>query len=91
MQKLAGIITENLNPEEIKQNFRDGVDGFYVFKGGNSFKKGKRFDGEYSQFDPEKAKVVFYNEDPDYDDTEYRTGGYTLARVKDYEEDIYDY
>ena len=42
MQKLAGLITENLNPEEIKQNFRDGIDGFYVFKGGNSFGKGSQ-------------------------------------------------
>lgn len=92
MQKLAGIITENLNPEEIKQNFRDGIDGFYVFKGGNSFEKGEYFDDdEYSQFDPETAEVVFYNHDPNYDDTEYQTGGYTLARVEDGIEDVYDY
>jgi hypothetical protein len=81
------------NPEIIRQNHEDMLDGFYVFKGGSSFGKGPSSymgGNEYSQFDPDKAKPILYS--PNEADIEkYKKDGYVIVSNIDGESDIAEY
>ena len=95
-EEIKKVLKENIktnNSKIIKQNHNNGVDGFYVFKGGSSFEKGTspRMGGkEYSQFDPDKAKAILYS--PNENDIEkYKKDGYTIVSIIDGNPDIQEY
>ena len=95
-EEIKKVLKENIktnNSKIIKQNHNNGVDGFYVFKGGSSFEKGTspRMGGkEYSQFDPDKAKAILYSPNEN-DIEEYKQDGYIIVSIIDGNSDIQEY
>jgi len=95
-EEVRKVIKESVkttNPEIIRQNHDEILDGFYAFKGGSSFGKGTSSymgGSEYSQFDPDKAKPILYSP-TEADIKKYKKDGYVIVSIINGEPDIAEY
>ena len=74
------------DPKTIEAMYRKGKPGYYLNKGGGSFKAGPVFDTPYSQFDPTVGGWVIYSDDEGivYSYIEDKYGKWSLDTAADY-------